>query len=111
MRWSRSSRDDDGIGVSVGEGSWRLAATTADAEAVIELLDAAAAGSVSEDIETQENGSRRPVTLVGTPSREWRAEGPVLPDGHGVVMLGADVAQRLQRGRVEYVAWDGAGGA
>lgn len=107
IRWSRFDRVDDGIGVHVGAASWWLDATTENAKLVESMVDAVAAGFVTDDVIVEPDGAKRLETHVLVGSREMTAEtGSVPPmDGTGVMLVAGDAWERAERGRVEYLAW------
>ncbi len=107
IRWSRFDRVDDGIGVHVGAASWWLDATTENAMLVESMVDAVAAGFVTDDVIVEPDGAKRLETRVLVGSREVTATTGSIPpmSGTGVVMLGGDAWERAERGRVEYLPW------
>lgn len=108
VRWARSVREDDGIGIHTGEGSWWLPATIENAELAAVFVDAAAHGRVREDVVRLEGQNRRLDTRVaGEDGREWTASVTVEPLVTGETMLVWGDWSRVERGSVTYQAWTG----
>lgn len=109
IHWARSSENDDGIMVSVGEGTWLLAASVLDAGLVGEFLDAAADGRVEEHVRPGEGKKKQLVTeILGTDGRTWTATTEYKPfeAENGVFAVIGVLWDRVQRGWHKYQPWE-----
>jgi hypothetical protein len=110
VRWGRSDVPErDGIHVQVGEGNWSFPAHVTHAEAVREMLDAAASGPVEERVASVDESTKRLTTIVrDADGASWVTEVDIefRSAGGGTLMVVGPVWKRIQRGDHGYVAWD-----
>ncbi|MGN5733301.1 DUF6578 domain-containing protein [Arthrobacter psychrochitiniphilus] len=109
IRWARSSANDDGILVTVGDGTWLLPATAADADSVGEFLLAAAQGRVAEHVRPGEGKAQYLATeFQGTDGHLWSVKTEFEPfdSGNGVFAVVGTLWERVQRGEHRYQPWE-----
>jgi hypothetical protein len=108
VSWARSSENDDGIIVSVGDGTWHLPASTADAGLGREFLEAAADGRVEEHVRPGEGKERQLVTeFLASDGRAWTVTTECKPfdTGSGTFAVIGPLWERAQRGEHQYRPW------
>ncbi len=71
MRWARSDQQRDQIGLHIGAGTWWLDTTADNANPLEGIVDAVAAGNVTEEVVLAPDGGRRLETHVTAADREW----------------------------------------
>lgn len=109
IHWARSSENDDGIMMSVGDGTWQLSASVADADLVGEFLEAAADGRVEEHVRPGNGKERQLVTeVLATDGRFWTEVTDYEPfdAGNGVFSVIGPLWDRIQRGEHQYQPWE-----
>jgi hypothetical protein len=110
VRWARSDLPDrDGIHVQIGEGTWSFPAHVTHAEAVREMLDAAALGRAEERVSSVDDSTKRLTTIVrGADGASWVTEVDVefRSAGEGTFMVVGPVWKRIQRGDHGYATWE-----
>ncbi len=73
--------DGSSIGVQVSQGTWQLPASDESVRALVELIQAAAAGNVRV---VSDGNSGELTTIVTTATRQWRdLSGEAVPEGSG----------------------------